>query len=190
MLERHPLGAGSTRFLFAFGVFWDGAPEGVMTWGGPAVNGAGTALRLRQSEILELRKFWLSDVPPRNSESRCLGVAARIIRKRYPSIRLLLTYCEGDEKASSYKGAGWIRIGESKHANMMTSPDGRRTLTVRDFNRKGGRKVLGPWTPNHVHKSKFVLPLDPKLAAIVQEQHARPPAVRRRCDSDLAAPNL
>lgn len=120
--------------------------------------------------------MWLSDVPPRNSESRSLAVATRIIRKRYPTILLLLTYCHEDDKASSYKGAGWVEVARSTHANTMTDPGGR-VLTVREYNRRGGKKVLGDtWTKNLVSTSKWVLPLDPSLAAVVQQQHAGLPA--------------
>ena len=61
-------------------------------------------------------------------------------------------------------------------------------LSVREYNRKGGKKVLGPsWTPNKVHKVKLLYPLDDSIAAIVQGQDAGLPARRGRFNSDLAA---
>lgn len=158
-----------------------------MTWGNPIVNGAGARLRLRQSEILELRKFWVADVPPSMTESRCLGIAARIIRKRYPQIRCLVTYCEAKEKASAYKGAGWLLLSTSTHANQMTSSNGK-VISFRDFTRRGGKKVLGEnWTPNKVSKGKWILPLDPSIAAVVQRQDAHLPGGKRRIVTDPAA---
>lgn len=188
VLERHPLGVGCKTISFALGVFWNGVLHGVQTWGSPSVNGAGHSLGLRQHEMLQLHKFWLSDVPPRNAESRSLAVAARIIGSRYPDRRLLYTYCEEDERAASYRGAGWVLVATSTHANLMRHPSGA-VLTVRDYNRKGGRKVLGPdWTPNRVSKAKYVLPLDRTLAPLVQRQHATLPARRWRFNSDQGAP--
>jgi hypothetical protein len=168
ILERvHPLGMGRACSL-ALGVFWNGRCEGVLTWGAPIVNNAVHRYGLRQDECLELRKMWLSDVPDRNAESRALSVAARLIAKRYPRLRLLLTYCEGDESAAAYKGAGWQPQNANRYLREIVMPGGR-VLSVRDFNRKGGKKTLGSdWQGRYVHRRKWVYVLDQTLAPVVQ----------------------
>ena len=109
LLEQgHRLGGGLKTFSFALGIFWRGNLEGAMTWGAPASNRAPLAYGLRQAEMLDLRRFWLSDVPPANAESRALSVACRLIGKQYPRLRLLTTYCDTEERAAAYRAAGWL----------------------------------------------------------------------------------
>jgi hypothetical protein len=168
MLERaHPLGMGRSCML-ALGIFWDEVCEGVATWGSPIVNNAVQRYGLRSDECLELRKMWLSDRPEKNAESRALAVMVRLIAKKYGRLRLLLTYCESDEKAAAYRGAGWIPQQAYRYLREILLPDGK-TLSLRDFNRKGGKKTFGEnWKGTYVNRRKWIYVLDKSLAPLVQ----------------------
>lgn len=149
-------------------MFWADRCEGVLTFGNPIASGAVYRYGLRQDESLELRKMWLSDVPPPNAESRCLAVAAMLIAKQYPRIRLLLTYCEGDEKAAAYRGAGWIPQAAHRYLRELVLSSGK-VLSARDFNRKGGKRAFGEnCEERYVYRRKWVYLLDKTLAAVVQ----------------------
>ena len=164
---RHPLGAGHECTL-SMGVFWNGRCEGVITWGNPISNNAVHRYGLQQWESMELRKFWLSDVPERNAESRALAIAVRLIRQHYPLLRLLLTYCDGDETAAAYKAAGWLAQAANRYLREIVLPSGK-VMSVRNFNRCGGKRVLGEnWTGRYVNRRKWVYLLDKSLAPLVQ----------------------
>lgn len=170
---KHPLGSGHAPSL-AFGIFWNGRIEGVLTFGAPIANNAVHRYRLRQDEVLELRKMWVSDVPPAMSESRALAIVAKMIRKRYSHLKLLLTYCEGEEAASAYKGAGWIPQASQKYLREIVLPGGKR-MSLRDLNRKGGPKTLPPGVEKiYVHRRKWVLPLTAEIASVVQQSSTPP----------------
>ncbi len=156
---RHPLGAGQA-FAFALGVFWCGRCEGCLTFGNPISNNAVKRYGLRQCDSLELRKMVLSDVPPKNSESRVLAIAARIIRKRYPQLQLLLTYCAGDEAASAYKAAGWIP--QEAHQYVREVKVSGRWYSTRDAARK--RITKQATETKKENRRKFILPLTPAMA--------------------------
>lgn len=130
--KRHPLGAGGA-FAFAFGLCLGDKVHGVMTFGRPAANGAAKCFGLRQCDTIELRKMWCDDILPKNSESQALGISARLIKKRYPQIHVLFTYCEGEEKASAYKGAGWTPL--TAHTYVSELRVGEKWFHARDFNR-------------------------------------------------------
>lgn len=168
LLDRvHPLGSGRAPSL-ALGIFWAGKCEGVLTFGFPISNNAVYSYGLRQDESLELRKMWISDVPPANSESRSLSVAVRLIAKQYPRIRLLLTYCDGEETATAYKASGWIPQKAHRYLRNITLAGGEK-LSLRDFNRKGGRRRFGDaWHGDYVFRRKWVYLIDRSLAAVVQ----------------------
>lgn len=102
----HPLGAGCP-FSFAFAVTYSGEWCGVISFGAPIANGAVRSAGLEQWQSLELRKMMCLESLPKNGESCALGIAARLVFKQYPHIRLLLTYCDEEERATAYKAAGW-----------------------------------------------------------------------------------
>jgi hypothetical protein len=130
--RHHPLGDGG-HFAFAFGLCLNDRVHGVMTFGRPAANGAARCFDLRQCDTIELRKMWCDDVLPKNSESQALGICRRLIAKRYADIHVMFTYCEGEEKASAYKGAGWTPL--TAHTYVSELRVGSKWYHVRDFNR-------------------------------------------------------
>jgi hypothetical protein len=161
--RRHPLGAGAGVKL-AFGLFWAGKIEGVITLGAPGTNQAGRSIGCKQHEILELRKMFVTDVPPRNSESRALAVVARVLKSRYPSLRALVTYCDSEEAASAYKASGWVKGATHKYTRDYLV--GGEWMSVRHANRLGLRKQASE--VKTVSRTKWVYPIDPKVAALVQ----------------------
>lgn len=158
----HPLGAGGS-FTFALGVFLRGRLCGVMTIGGPICNTAGRAIGLRQHELFELRKMHLLDACPRNSESRALAVLALLIRKHYPGIKAIITYCDSEEKAVAYKASGW-KQGKTQRYVRDVKVNGR-WLTVRNANRLGITKQATE--KKFECRCKWVYPLCPEVAALV-----------------------
>jgi hypothetical protein len=169
IIRQHPLGIGSRSYSFAVGVFWQTELAGALIWGAPVVNYAVYAYRLYQREALELRKFWLANELPRNSESRCLAICVRLIAKQYPHLRLLLTYCDSEEAASAYRASGWIPQKANRYLREVELPNGA-VLSLRDVNRKGGRRCLPEgWKGRFVSRRKWVYVLDESLkAAVVQ----------------------
>ena len=157
LAKRHPLGAGH-HWLLTLGVFWNNKLEGVATIGHPITNNAVQKLGLYQRQALELRKLFLTDALPKLSESRVLAIVARLIRKQYPRIEMLLTYCESNERATAYKAAGWIKDKSNHYLREVVINN--RVLSVRDVNRRGGLKQIdAKFERRYVDRTKWILPL-------------------------------
>lgn len=178
----HPLGSGR-GITIALGVFWKDILAGVVTLGPPISNHSGTSLGLRQHELIEVHKMHLSDACPRNSESRTLAVVAMLIRKNWPKLRAAITYCGSDEKAAAYKASGWIQGKSNRYVRNVKV--GEKWLTIRDANRYG--LTSQAIDKKYESRTKWILPLDPAIAELAQEQSAGRPARIRRCDSDRSA---
>lgn len=162
-LERyHPLGSGASC-VFALGVFLKGRLCGVMTVGNPVTNNAGAAYDLRQHEVFELKKMHLLDACPRNSESRALAILALLVRKHYPTVRAIITYCDAEEKAIAYRAAGWKQGKTNRYVRDVKV--GGRWYTIRDANRKGLTKQATE--KRYESRCKWVLPLCSEVAALV-----------------------
>ena len=82
-----------------FGVFLNGSLQGAMSFG-PPINKKGTINIVAQTQwngMIELNRMAFSDVLPRNSESRAMAIAFRLIKKHYPHIEWVVSFSDGTQ---------------------------------------------------------------------------------------------
>lgn len=82
--------------------------------------------------MMELNRMAFSDELPRNSESRCLSVACRILSDRYPQLEWLLSFADGVQcgDGTIYRAAGWTLTGIGESSQILESPDGERIAAM------------------------------------------------------------
>jgi hypothetical protein len=97
-----------SRLRLAF--YHDNICVGGMLWGRPA------ARSYEPFQVLELTRMFLDDICPRNSESRCIGMATKLIRKLFPEVHTLLSYSDPayGHTGTIYRAVGWSYSGETK----------------------------------------------------------------------------
>lgn len=109
-----------------FGVFLNGRLEGVMQFG-PSLDKRkvqGLVEGTGWNSFLELNRMAFSDALPKNSESRALGVAMRIIRKAYPHIDWVISFADGTQcgDGTIYRASGFVLTGFSS-GSMWLMPE-------------------------------------------------------------------
>lgn len=124
----HYFGDKGFLHLYSFGAFYEGICYGAITFGIPnAKNIKGLYNSDEQFGVLEIVRLACHDDLPRNSESRLISKAIKLLRKRYP-LRLLITYADTAQghvgtiyKASNFTYHGltapktdFIAVGDSK----------------------------------------------------------------------------
>ena len=68
-------------------------------------------------DLLELRRMAIADDAPKNTASRMLAVMTRMIRKKWPEVKRLISYqAEDHHKGTIYKAAGWRAVARSEAA--------------------------------------------------------------------------
>ena len=110
------------------GVFLNGKLEGAMSFGSPLDKRKvlplveGTAW----TGMLELNRMAFSDILPRNSESRAMSVAFRMIRKHYPHIEWILSFSDGTQcgDGTIYRASGFVLTQINKSMNLVRCADG------------------------------------------------------------------
>jgi len=115
IVEHHYSGRFVNNSYVHLGVFIRTRLLGVLQFGyalNPARAGkvvAGTG----NSEYLELNRMWLSDVAPRNSESRAISYALHYIRRAMPHVRWVQSYA--DERCGRwgvvYQASNFLFVG-------------------------------------------------------------------------------
>ncbi len=85
----------------------DGTLCGCLVWKNPRT------IAQNDGRTLELSRFFLEDWCPANSESRLLGVAAKLLRRMFPWANRLLSYADPlrGHRGTIYKAAGWTMTG-------------------------------------------------------------------------------
>jgi hypothetical protein len=112
------------------GVFLDGKLEGVMQFG-PSLDKRkmlGLVRGTPWNGFIELNRMAFSDVLPRNSESRAIGIALRIIRKHYPYIKWVVSFSDGTQcgDGTIYRASGFALTGIKKNNQIWAAPTGEK----------------------------------------------------------------
>jgi hypothetical protein len=88
-----------------FGAFLDDILHGVMSFGSPIdkrkvlnlVNTDNTNINSKWNEMLELNRMAFDEVLPKYSESRCISIATKLIKKNAPHIKWILSFADGTQ---------------------------------------------------------------------------------------------
>lgn len=109
------------------GVFWDGRLEGVMQFG-PSLDKRKTQRLVRDTPwngFLELNRMAFGPALPRNSESRALAVAMRLIRRQYPHVQWIVSFADGTQcgDGTIYRAAGFALTQIRKNTTIWEIGD-------------------------------------------------------------------
>lgn len=116
-----------------FGAFLDGKLHGVMSFGSPLDKRKVLPLVHTKdgvpclwNEMLELNRMAFDDYLPKNSESRCIAIAFKLIRKNAPHIKWILSFSDGTQcgDGTIYRASGFILTGVVKNSNTCQLPNG------------------------------------------------------------------
>lgn len=110
------------------GVFLNNRLEGAMQFG-PSLDKRkiqGLVADTGWNGFIELNRMAFSDRLPRNSESRALGVAFRMIRKHYPHIEWVVSFSDATQCGDGiiYRASGFVLTGLVESKNLIRLPNG------------------------------------------------------------------
>ena len=109
-----------------FGAYLNGKLEGAMQFGPsmrkdlirPLVDGTGW------NGFIELNRMAFSDRLPRNSESRAMAVAFRLIKKHYPHIEWIISFADGSQcgDGAIYRASGFVLTQIKENSQIRVNP--------------------------------------------------------------------
>jgi hypothetical protein len=111
-----------------FGAFYDGKLHGVMSFG-PSLDKRKIQGLVRDTGwngFVELNRMAFDDFLPKNSESRCLSVALKLIKKYAPQIKWVISFADATQSGDGgiYRACGFILTGIKSNKNTVKLPDG------------------------------------------------------------------
>jgi len=156
-----------------FGCFLDNQLHGVMSYGSPMdkrnvlplVDSGETDINKRWNEMLELNRMAFDDYLPKYSESRCIAISIRMIKKNAPQIKWILSYSDATQcgDGTIYRASGFKLTQINKNGTIYRLANGeivaKRGDSKYDF--KGAKALEG-------FQNRYILLID-KSCKIVPE---------------------
>ena len=117
-----------------FGCFLDNQMHGVMSYGSPFrkdkvlhfVNNTGW------NEMLELNRMAFDEYLPKYSESRCIAISIKLIKKNAPQIKWILSFADGTQcgDGTIYRASGFKLFGIQKNNGIIKLENGEIRASV------------------------------------------------------------
>ena len=110
------------------GVWLDGEMLGAMQFGPPlqTSNLVGLVRDTLWNGFVELNRMAFSDRLPRNSESRALSVAMRMMREHAPHVGWCVSFADGTQcgDGAIYRASGFVLTGLKRNTSLWRTPAG------------------------------------------------------------------
>ena len=111
-----------------FGAFLDGKLHGVMSFGPPTDKRKvlGLVEGTPWNGMLELNRMAFDDCLPRNSESRCISLAMKLLRKNAPHVKWVLSFADGCQcgDGTIYRASNFILTGIKQNNTLRRTENG------------------------------------------------------------------
>ncbi len=109
-----------------FGCFLDKQLRGVMQYGS-SINKRGTIKLVADTgwnEFIELNRMAFDDYLPKYSESRCIAISIRLIKKHAPHIKWIISFADGTQcgDGTIYRASGFKLIGITENTALKINP--------------------------------------------------------------------
>ena len=138
-----------------FGCFLDDKLHGVMSYGPPMdkrnvlklVDSGKQNNNEKWNEMLELNRMAFDDYLPKYSESRCIAISIKLIKKNAPQIKWVLSYSDGTQcgDGTIYRASGFHLTQINKNSTIYKLANGEVVAKRGDskYNFKDAKAMVG-----------------------------------------------
>ena len=148
-----------------FGAFLNGRLEGAMSFG-PPINKKGTIGVVRDTKwsgMIELNRMAFSDVLPKNSESRAMAVAFRLIKKHYPHIEWIVSFSDATQcgDGAIYRASGFVLTDIRESDALRINPATGQVMHVIQAHHLMLSKEFRTWEATKGYQLRYIYFLNP-----------------------------
>jgi hypothetical protein len=127
------------------GVFLNGSLEGAMQFG-PSIDIRKMLSIVKDTPwdgFTELNRMAFGPRLPRNSESRAIAIAMKLLKKHRPFLQWVVSFADGTQcgDGAIYRASGFVLTQINKNSTLMRMPNGKvvANKTLSDYVFAGGR---------------------------------------------------
>ena len=146
-----------------FGAFLDGKLHGVMSYG-PSINKKGTINLVKGTnwnEFIELNRMAFDDYLPKNSESRCIAISIKLIKKHAPQIKWIISFADGCScgDGTIYRASGFVLTDIRENEALKINPKtGEKVHTISAYH--NNNKEFKNWEPIKGYQLRYLYFID------------------------------
>jgi hypothetical protein len=128
--KHHYSGKVVSNSSLHFGCFLDNKLHGVLSYGSPMDKSK--VLPMVQpslwNEMLELNRMAFDEYLPKYSESRCIAISIRLIKKNAPHIKWILSFSDGTQcgDGTIYRASGFYLTMIKENSQLFELPTGEK----------------------------------------------------------------
>ncbi len=134
-----------------FGCFLDGKLHGVMSYGCSMQKSSiiGLVRPCLWNEMLELNRMAFDEYLPKYSESRCISISIKLIKKNAPHIKWIISYADGCQSGDGtiYRASGFYLTQINVNKSIYEMPNGDKVASL-VFGLKYGDDITAKTNPN------------------------------------------
>tara|TARA_S200002703_G_C3764822_1_gene235462 strand:+ start:286 stop:957 length:672 start_codon:yes stop_codon:yes gene_type:complete len=151
-----------------FGCFLDGKLGGVMQYG-PSINKKGTINLVEGTgwnEFVELNRMAFSDYLPKYSESRCIAISIKLIKKNAPHIKWIISFADGTQcgDGTIYRASGFKLVGIAKNTALRVNPKSGEAIHVIQAHHLKISSEFRKWKPFKGYQLKYIYLIDKTMS--------------------------
>lgn len=138
-----------------FGCFLDNKLHGVMSYGPPMdkrnvlnlVKTDKETINEKWNEMLELNRMAFDEYLPKNSESRCISISIKLLKKNSPQIKWILSFSDATQcgDGTIYRASGFKLTQINKNSTIYELKNGEKVAKRGDskYDFKDAKKLKG-----------------------------------------------
>ena len=147
------------------GVYYAGRLEGVMQFG-PSLakkNTIGLVEGTAWNGFIELNRMAFTEALPRNSESRAISVALRMLRKYAPTVEWVISFADGTQcgDGTIYRASGFVLTDIKVNTQLRLDPTTGEPKHSMTAYHHGQRDEFHKWEPIPGFQLRYVYFLNP-----------------------------
>jgi hypothetical protein len=145
-----------------FGCFLDNKLHGVLSYGnsmdkskvGATVNNTGW------NEFIELNRMAFDDYLPKYSESRCIAITIKMIKKNAPHIKWIISFADGSQcgDGTIYRASGFHLIGIKENKQILNW--GGKIVAKKTLDNKNYPSINGKYFSRHLLETGEAKPIE------------------------------
>ncbi len=147
-----------------FGAFLDDKLHGIMSYG-PSINKKGT-INLVQgtgwNEFIELNRMAFDNYLPKYSESRCIAISIKLIKKNAPQIKWIISFADGTQcgDGTIYRASGFKLVGIVDNTALRINPENGEAIHVIQAHHLKISNQFKKWKPFEGKQLKYIYLID------------------------------
>jgi hypothetical protein len=147
-----------------FGCFLDNQLHGVMSYGSsmrkdlisPLVAGTGW------NEFIELNRMAFDEYLPKYSESRCIAISIRLIKKNAPQIKWIVSFSDGTQSGDGtiYRASGFSLTQIKDNSQLRINPKTNEVIQSMQAFHLGLSKEFHKWEKLKGYQLRYIYLID------------------------------